>query len=195
MGIEKRLLFSDGAVPAFGRIYVYLHTILGLIIYFLPPQKHLFMYWKIIVSGVLSALMTLSLLQAQSPVGLWKTIDDETNKPKSLVRIYEQDGKLYGKVEKLFREPGEDPDPICDDCDEDDPRYNQRVIGMVILEGLEREKKGDDSSWEDGKILDPKNGKVYGCEVGFESEDKLKVRGYIGFSLLGRTQYWYRQTE
>lgn len=147
------------------------------------------------LAGVLSLLMSYTTLQAQSPIGLWKTIDDETNKPRSLVRIYEEDGKLYGRVEKLFLEPGEDPDPVCDDCDEDDPRYNQRVMGMIVMEGLERETKGDDSSWEDGKILDPENGKVYGCEASLQSADKLKIRGYIGFSLLGRTQYWYRQNE
>ncbi|MEL6845841.1 MAG: DUF2147 domain-containing protein, partial [Bacteroidota bacterium] len=64
-------------------------------------------------------LMTLTTL-AQSPVGKWKTIDDETNKPKSIVEIYERNGKLYGKVVKLFREPGEEQDPKCDECDTDD---------------------------------------------------------------------------
>ena len=125
----------------------------------------------------------------QTPVGQWKTIDDETGKAKSIVEIYEKDGKLYGKVVKLFREPSEEQNPICDDCDEDDPRYNKPVIGMVILEGLEFD--GDDE-WEDGEILYPANGEVYDCYITLESEDKLKVRGYIGVSLLGRTQYWYR---
>lgn len=130
--------------------------------------------------------------QAQSVVGKWKTIDDETKKEKSIVEIYIQEGKLYGKIIQLFREPGEDPDPVCEECDKDDPRYMKKVAGMVIMEGLE---KSNDKEWEDGNILDPKNGKVYGCNVELLSDDKLKLRGYIGFSLLGRTQYWYRVKE
>ena len=92
--------------------------------------------------------MTLMELDGygQTPVGQWKTIDDETGKAKSIVEIYEKDGKLYGKVVKLFREPSEEQNPICDDCDEDDQRNNKHVIGLVILEGLEFD--GDDE-WED----------------------------------------------
>lgn len=123
-------------------------------------------------------------------IGKWKTIDDETEKPKSIVEIYEEDGKLYGKVIELFREPEEEQDPVCNECDEDDPRYKQKVRGMVIMKGLKKDKDG---VWENGKILDPKNGKVYGCDVALQGADKLKVRGYVGFSLLGRTQYWYRE--
>lgn len=141
--------------------------------------------------GLLAAsLLILTGAWAQSPVGVWKTIDDETNKPKSLVEIYEKDGKLYGKVTKLFRGPDEDPDPVCDKCDEDDPRYNKKVLGMEILKGLEKES---DTEWEGGKILDPKNGSVYSCYVELVEPNKLKLRGFIGFSLLGRTQYWHRQ--
>lgn len=140
---------------------------------------------------LLVSLLTLfPALHAQSAIGIWKTIDDETNKPKSLVQIYEQNGKLYGKVIKLFREPGEEQDPVCDECDEDDPRYKKRVIGMVILEDLEPDGK---DAWSDGEILDPANGSVYGCNIELQGANKLKVRGFIGFSLLGRTQYWYRE--
>ncbi len=143
---------------------------------------------KVLPLSLLFMLMAVTAL-AQSPIGKWKTIDDETNKPKSIVEIYEKDGKLYGKVIKLFREPGEEQNPKCDECDPDDPRYMQPVIGMEILKGLEK----DDDEWEDGEILDPKNGSVYDCYIELESADKLKVRGYLGVSLLGRTQYWYRE--
>lgn len=136
------------------------------------------------------AIFFVASVSAQSPVGKWKTIDDETGDEKSIVEIYEKDGKLYGKVVQLFRKPDEEQDPVCDECDKDDPRYNQRVLGMVILEDLE---KGDGKQWEDGEILDPKNGNVYSCYIELVNDDKLKVRGYLGFSLLGRTQYWYRQ--
>ena len=130
---------------------------------------------KVLPLSLVFMLMAVTAL-AQSPIGKWKTIDDETNKPKSIVEIYEKDGKLYGKVIKLFREPGEEQNPKCDECDTDDPRYMQPVIGMEILKGLEK----DDDEWEDGEILDPKNGSIYDCYIELEGPDKLKVRGYLG---------------
>ena len=132
-----------------------------------------------------ASLFTLASAQNESIVGRWKTIDDETGKAKSIVSIYEQDGMFFGKIDTLFREEGEDPDPLCDKCPEDDPRYNQRVMGMLILENLK--KKGKE--WKDGKILDPGKGKIYDCKMWLE-DGKLKVRGYILF--LYRTQTWYR---
>ncbi len=120
-------------------------------------------------------------------LGEWNTIDDETGRIKSTVNIYKEGDKLYAKIVKLFRLPDEDPDPVCDECDKDDPRYNKKVLGMVIMEGLE----WDDDEWDDGKILDPKNGKVYSCKLWME-DGNLQVRGYLGFSLLGRSQTWVR---
>ena len=121
--------------------------------------------------------------QSQSIFGKWKTIDDETNKPKSIVEIYEQNGKAYGKIIKLFREPDEDQNPICDLCT--DGRKDKRVVGMTIIRKMEQ----DDSEWEDGDILDPKNGKVYDCKL-WRDGDKLMVRGYIAFFY--RTQTWLK---
>ena len=119
----------------------------------------------------------------QSITGLWKTIDDETGKKKSIVEIYEQDGKYFGKIVKLFRGPDEDPDPVCDKCPDGDPRKDQPTKGMVILENLE--KKGD--KYKNGKILDPKKGKIYTCKLWLE-DDKLILRGY--FLFIYRTQTW-----
>lgn len=137
---------------------------------------------------ILSMLFSINLnAQHEEITGLWKTIDDETGDPKSVVKIYIQDGKLYGDIVKLFRKPGEDPDPICDKCDEDDPRYNQKVLGMTIITDMEFQK--DDNEWEDGEILDPKKGKVYDCKLWVE-EGKLQVRGYVLF--FHRTQEWLR---
>ncbi|MCB0496538.1 MAG: DUF2147 domain-containing protein [Cyclobacteriaceae bacterium] len=129
---------------------------------------------------LVTCLITIQT-SGQSIVGKWKTIDDETGKPKSIVEIFMKDGKAYGKIVKLFREPGEDPDPICDDCT--DYRKDQKVIGMTIITDME--KDGDE--WEDGEILDPKNGKVYDCRLWVE-DNKLMVRGYIAFFF--RTQTW-----
>jgi uncharacterized protein (DUF2147 family) len=128
-------------------------------------------------------LFSFSLSAQDSPVGLWKTIDDETGEAKSHVRIVEKNGKLYGTVEKLLLKP---QDTRCTACEGD--KKDQLVVGMEILTDLEQDGK----YWEDGEILDPNNGSVYSCYIEMESTDKLKVRGYIGFSLLGRTQYWYR---
>ncbi|MCB0729882.1 MAG: DUF2147 domain-containing protein [Ignavibacteriae bacterium] len=119
--------------------------------------------------------------------GLWKTIDDETGQPKSVVKIYLKDGKLFGDIVKLFRKPGEDPDPICDKCDDDDPRKDQKVLGMTIITDMEFQD--GDNEWEDGEILDPKKGKVYDCKLWVENE-KLQVRGYVLF--FHRTQEWLR---
>jgi uncharacterized protein (DUF2147 family) len=130
---------------------------------------------------------TNALAQEASPVGRWTTIDDETKKPKSVISIYEENGKLYGKIEKLFREPNEPESPLCDKCE--GGLKNKPILGMIILRDLEK----DDDEWSGGKILDPGNGKTYKCKIALEDGGKkLKVRGYIGLSLLGRTQHWVR---
>lgn len=123
---------------------------------------------------------------SQSVVGKWKTIDDETGKVKSIVEIFERDGKMYGKVVKLFRGPDEDQNPMCDECKDD--RKDQPILGMEILRGLE--KDGDE--WEDGTICDPKNGKIYDCKLWVDKDDPnvLHVRGYLYF--IYRTQDWMR---
>jgi uncharacterized protein (DUF2147 family) len=115
--------------------------------------------------------------------GKWKSFDDETLEAKSVVDIFEKDGRYYGKVVKLFRKPEEDPDPICKECAPEDPRFNKKVIGMEILRDMK--KVGDEFS--EGTILDPKNGKIYKCKIWIEGQD-LKLRGYWG--PFYRTQTW-----
>ncbi len=117
----------------------------------------------------------------QSITGKWKTMDDETGKPRSIVEVYEKEGKVFGKIIELFREPDEDPDPICEECT--DYRKDKKVIGMEIIS--EMKAKGDE--YVDGEILDPENGKIYKCKLWIE-EGNLKVRGYLYF--LYRTQTW-----
>jgi uncharacterized protein (DUF2147 family) len=125
---------------------------------------------------------------SDSPVGLWRTIDDKTGKEKSLVRIIETNGELRATIEKLFREPHEEPNPNCDKCPGD--RKNKPVLGMMIMTGLK--KAG--SEFEGGEILDPANGKIYRVKMWTaEGGKKLNVRGFIGVSLLGRTQVWIRE--
>lgn len=135
-------------------------------------------------------LFTLSIislsLNAQDIFGKWKTIDDNTGKARSIVEITQKDGKAYGKILKLFREPGEDLDPICDECS--DYRKDKKVIGMTIITDMEP----DGNEWEDGEILDLENGKVYDCKLWVE-DGKLKVRGYVAFFF--RTQTWYAAND
>ncbi len=138
-------------------------------------------------------LLVLTLLisigaNAQDIFGKWKTIDDNTGKPRSIVEIYKKGDKAYGKVIKLFREPGEDPDPICDECS--GARKNQKVIGMEIITDMKYD--ADDNEYDGGEILDPENGKIYECKLWVE-DGKLKVRGYLYF--LYRTQTWLPVTE
>lgn len=120
----------------------------------------------------------------QTVVGKWKTIDDETGEAKSIVEIYETDGKIYGKVVDIINT--ERRNAICEKCN--DTRKDQPVLGMVIINGLEK----DDDEYEGGKILDPEKGKEYKCKIWLDDEnkDKLYVRGYVAFFY--RTQNWYR---
>lgn len=132
----------------------------------------------------LACILSLSNLSAQDVFGKWKTIDDSTGEAKSYVEIYEKDAKVYGKIVELINPKKENP--ICDKCCCEDK--DQPILGLQFIKGLV--KDGDE--YNGGKILDPDNGKLYKCYITLEEDNKLKVRGYIGFSLLGRTQYWYR---
>lgn len=120
-----------------------------------------------------------------SIVGKWKSVDDNTGEPRSIVEIVEREGKIFGKITKLFPKPEEDPDPICDKCSPEDARFNKKIIGMEIIKELVL----DDDEYSGGSILDPEVGKVYRCKVWLEA-GKLKVRGYLG--PFYRTQTWLK---
>ena len=128
--------------------------------------------------------MLTSLMYAQSPIGTWKTIDDETKQAKSYVEMFEKDGKLYGKVTKILTKGKEDAK--CTDCS--GALKNKPILGMQILSGL----KKDGKEWNGGKIIDPNSGKEYKAKMSLNGNDKLDVRGFIGISLVGRTQTWQR---
>ncbi|MFC3677620.1 DUF2147 domain-containing protein [Ferrovibrio xuzhouensis] len=142
--------------------------------------------------AALSALMiglsnNLVAAGAAAPVGLWTTIDDETDAPRSIVEITEVNGELQGRVTKIFYRPDEKPDPVCDKCE--GARKDQPVIGMTFLWGM----KTDGDGWAGGAILDPKNGKIYKAKMSLSDDGKrLRVRGFIGMPLLGRSQTWLR---
>src|SRR5262245_28155775 len=124
-----------------------------------------------------------------TPVGRWRTVDDRTGKVRSIVDIWEEDGTLYGKIERLIDpDPKEFPNPQCIQCIGD--MKNKPVIGMRILWDL----KKDGDQWSGGRVLDPESGRSYRCIIAIQESGKiLKVRGFIGISIFGRTQYWMRE--
>lgn len=121
---------------------------------------------------------------SQTVIGRWKTVDDETGKEKGVVEIYEKNGKIYGKIVEILE--AEHRHKKCILCEGEDK--NKPILGLTFIKGL----KKDGEEYNGGKILDPKNGKLYKCYITLVNNDKLKVRGYVGVSLFGRTQYWYR---
>ena len=133
----------------------------------------------------LALLAQIAFAQA-TPVGLWKTIDDDTHQAKSLVRISDQGGVLTGRVEKLL-DPAKQ-DAKCDKCT--DARKDQPVAGMTILSNV-KQSGSDATLWEGGEILDPNNGKTYRVRLKpMDGGKSLEVRGYIG--PFYRNQTWQR---
>lgn len=129
--------------------------------------------------------LAITATNAQTIFGKWENRDDKTGKVDSIIEIYKKDGKAYAKVIKVT-----DPtkqDAVCDKCK--GKRKNEKILGMDILTGLSK----DGNEWSGGKILDVRNGKEYKCFIELVGKDKLKVRGYLGFSMFGRTVYWYRK--
>ena len=138
--------------------------------------------------ALMSPALFAQTTQAEPIVGNWKTIDDKTNQPKSIIRIELVDQKLQGTVVKIFTAPGDRPDPVCEQCK--DHRKDKPVIGMTIMSGL---KKTSSTLWEGGEILDPNNGSIYKVKLNLDAEAKLlSVRGYVGVPMVGRTQTWIR---
>ncbi|HMB94299.1 MAG TPA: DUF2147 domain-containing protein [Rhodothermales bacterium] len=131
---------------------------------------------------VLCFLLAAPALAQETPVGAWKTIDDETGNERSIVEIYEEGGKLFARVTEFFPAEDEPAEPVCENCKGD--RKDQPVLGMVIMWDMEQ----DDDEWSGGRILDPKNGKTYRCKIWIEDNGNLRVRGYLG--PFYRTQTW-----
>lgn len=139
-------------------------------------KKIKYIFTTLLIVFVSSALM------GQKVVGVWKTIDDETGKEKSYVKIYKKGNKIYGDVYKILDESKKNN--LCTACEGD--KKNKKVMGMTIIEGLE----ADGNDFGGGTILDPNNGKVYDCTIWVDEDGDLQVRGYIGWFF--RTQTWKR---
>jgi uncharacterized protein (DUF2147 family) len=132
-------------------------------------------------------LFTISYALGATPVGQWKTIDDETKQEKSIVEIYESGGMLFGKIVRLLQEKDGGVNKLCEKCTGAD--HNKPIVGMVIIKNMKKE--GDE--YKGGTIMDPAKGKTYKCILKVSADgSKLEVRGYLGIPTLGKTQVWER---
>jgi uncharacterized protein (DUF2147 family) len=146
--------------------------------------------WSIVVALAFASTNPPARVQAQAtPVGRWNTISDTDGRPTAVVEIRESGGELVGVVKALL--VAADPqDSVCGKCSGD--RRGRPIVGMEILRHMRR----DGDAWTGGEILDPENGRTYRAQMHLEDGGrKLVVRGYVGFSLFGRSQTWVRQVE
>jgi uncharacterized protein (DUF2147 family) len=126
----------------------------------------------------------------QTPAGLWQAVDDDTKQPTGWFLITNHDGVYSGIIAKMFLKPGEDPNAVCSECKDD--RLNHTWLGLEIIRGMKQDPDKPEK-YEDGTILDPRDGKVYKANMTVTPDGQtLVVRGYIGISLLGKNQYWTR---
>ena len=143
---------------------------------------------RLFFSGYLLVVsLSVSAQSVDPALGVWKTIDEKTNQPSSLIRLEEKNGELNGTVIELIPTPGEPLITHCRLCKGE--RKDKPIVGMVIMNGLKKEKAG---YWSGGEILDPEEGDIYKVKIATDDCKTLKVRGYIGISLIGRTQVWVR---
>ena len=144
---------------------------------FIPMKKTIIFLFAMMIIAVGASAQTDKI------AGKWKTIDDKDGSEKSIVSIYKSsNGKYYGKVEKLFKEP----DKKCEDCE--GANTGKPIVGMLVLNDMVEK----DGTLTGGTILDPANGKVYKCNISLDAKTgKLKVRGSLDKKgMIGRTQTW-----
>ena len=142
---------------------------------------------------VMSAIIMLGAagasLRAAEPsaVGLWEQVDEKSGKPESWFKITERNGAYEGNIVKIFFKPGEDENWVCDKCE--GAERGKPVLGLALIKGMQR----NGSSYENGTIMDPRDGAVYRALMKLSPDgQKLEVRGYLGISLFGRSQVWNR---
>lgn len=140
---------------------------------------------KTIIATLVFILITTISYTQTSVEGVWFN-----TKKDGKIKIFEKDGKFYGKIVWLL-EPNDKNDgkPKRDINNPEDSKHQDPIIGLVVLKGLSFDKN---NVWDDGKIYDPENGKTYSCKMTLIDNDHLDVRGFVGFSLLGRTENWTR---
>tara|TARA_B110000902_G_scaffold263883_1_gene343988 strand:+ start:233 stop:658 length:426 start_codon:yes stop_codon:yes gene_type:complete len=137
---------------------------------------------KVVFTTLLFALSIT--INAQTIFGKWNSTNEETGNIDSIIEVYEKDGKAFAKVIEIKGSARKNA--VCEKCE--DENKNKPILGLNILTGLEKNK----DEWSGGNILDPRNGKIYNCYIKLIKPNKLKIRGYIGLALFGKTAYWER---
>lgn len=138
---------------------------------------------KKVIFTILLFIISTSI-NCQDIFGKWNSRNDETGKIDSVIEVYKKDGKAFAKIIEITN--SERKNALCNLCK--GKNKDKPILGLNILTGLEK----DDDEWSGGKILDPRSGKIYKCYIKLENSNKLKIRGYMGFALLGKTAYWER---
>lgn len=131
-----------------------------------------------------TAIVLLPQLAFASIEGRWTTISDETGKAQSIVNIEVRENRLYARIEQIL--PPKPADAICEQCPA--PFNDLPVAGMQIVNGLKLSKKS--GRWKGGQIFSPDKKRSYKAEIWLENEQRLNVRGYMGF--VYKTQTWVR---
>ncbi len=141
---------------------------------------------KLFFTAAMPLLLSLGAFaqQADALTGTWLT----KSKNPARVQVYKQGDKYFGKIIWL-QDPQKDGKEATDEKNPDIAARSRKVIGMVILKDA---KFNGDDAWKDGTIYDPESGKTYSCNISLDGKNTLKLRGYIGVSLLGRTEKWTR---
>ena len=138
---------------------------------------------KLVSFFILVSITTF--VNSQTIFGIWENRNEKTNTVDSYIEVYQKNKKAYAKIIEITDKNKQNI--ACDKCE--GLNKNKPILGMNILTGL----KKDGDEWSGGTILDPRNGKVYKCYIKLTNKNKLKIRGYIGVSLFGKTAYWYRK--
>lgn len=140
-------------------------------------KAYFFFFYLILFTGLSHAV------SAQSVIGKWYSVDPDDQK-ETIIELYLKEGKLFGKVVALLQD--EDKNKTCNKCPGE--FKGKPLLGMEILQGFSFEN----NIWTKGVILVPKTGREYKCNISIDDKQRLVIRGYIGFSLFGRSTYWYR---
>ena len=139
-----------------------------------------------IIKNILLLLITALSITAngQTIIGKWETFDDKTNEKKAIIEIYNKDNIYFAKIVETFIGPKNATCQKCKGTKKDKP-----IIELVIIENIRKNR----NEFDGGTILDPESGVIYRCYLKLIDNNKLKVRGFVGFSIFGRTQYWRRK--